>query len=362
MADFTDRGNMLYVAGMTSSSPGIPAAPVTEPPPFAHRRAGHCGSGALRDLLEFHGLDHGRGPLSEEMVFGLSGGLGFLYLDEVPAPAPPVYLVGRTADLERDIAPQLGATLEVRETDDPDSGWSWVRSEIDAGRPPMVWADIGHLEYLRVRMHNTRHDIVVVGYDEDAGIAWIADNDRDELQRCSLESLARARSSDAFPGPNRHATFVYRWPARLPPLAPAVRAAAALVVRNMRHAGNPLAGLPGGTGLEGVAHLTRSYGDWPARFGDDLPDALGGLRVFIVKAGTGGAMFRSLQAGFLEEAAAQLEDGAVAEAGRRYRVLSDAWIALADAAGAGDHGAGIEPVAAIARLEDEAVAALEACA
>jgi hypothetical protein len=46
---------------------------------FVHRRAGHCGSGALRDLLEHRGLDFGRGSLTEGSVFGLAGGLGFFF-------------------------------------------------------------------------------------------------------------------------------------------------------------------------------------------------------------------------------------------------------------------------------------------
>ena len=65
----------------------------------------------------------------------------------------------------------------------------------------MVWADIQHLEYLRVKLQMTMHDIVVTGYDEAEGVAFIADNDRDEIQRCSLPALARARNSQAFPGP-----------------------------------------------------------------------------------------------------------------------------------------------------------------
>ena len=113
----------------------------------------------------------------------------------------------------------------MRETDDPARGGQWVRDEIDAGRPPMVCADIAELEYLRVRMANTRHDIVVVDYDDDAQVAFIADNDRDELQRCSYASLAAARSSQGFPGPNRHGTFVYGWPERLRDPAEAVAAA-----------------------------------------------------------------------------------------------------------------------------------------
>ncbi len=322
---------------------------------FPHRRAGHCGSGSLRDLLEHRGLDFGAGPLSEAAVFGLSGALGFLYL-ELPQLRPPVYLVGRTADLERDIAAHLGIGLEIRDTDDPEEGWALVRDEIDAGRPPMIWADIKHLEYLRVRMHNTRHDVLVVGYDEDAGVAWIADNDRDELQPCSLEALARARSSQAFPGPNRHTVFAYDWPAALRDPAAATRDAVARAVATMRgEGGTALAGLEGSTGLAGVAAFAEALPRWPATFGDGLDAALSGLRVFIVKAGTAGAMFRSLQAGFLHELGDLLGDAGLGRAGAAYDELVAAWTALADAAAERDAARCAELAGEIEALEREGV-------
>jgi hypothetical protein len=327
---------------------------------FPHQKAGHCGSGSLRDLLEHHGLDYGRGPLSEGAVFGLGGGLGFLYL-ELPQMTPPLYLVGRTADLERDIAPHLGLGLDMRETDDPAEGWRWVREEIDAGRPPMVWADIAKLEYLRVKMSNTRHDIVVVDYDDDAQVAFIADNDRDDLQRCSYASLAAARSSQGFPGPNRHGTFVYGWPERLRDPEKAVADGLSRAIRNMREGGDStLASLPGGSGLEGIDHFAGSYGDWPERFSDKLDAALGGLRVFIVKAGTGGAMFRSLHAGFLHDMAELLGDDRLREAAGIYDELTSAWVDLAGFAERREHEAGAATVARIAELEHAGVAAMEA--
>lgn len=326
---------------------------------FPHRRAGHCGSGALRDLLEFHQLDYGQGPLSEGAVFGLAAGLGFLYL-EMPGAPQPVYLVGRTADLESDVAEHLHLGLEVRKTDDPDQGWRWVRDEVEHGRPPMVWADIGHLDYLRVRMHNTRHDIVVVGYDEADGIAWVADNDRDDLQRCSLESLARARNSDAFPGPNRHATFVYSWPRQLAAPRAATRAALGRAVQNMRSDSSPVAGLSGALGLEGVERFAAAYPSWPETFGDELPAALKALRIFIIKAGTGGAMFRSLHARFLYDMSHLLQDPKLRTAAMAYDALSTAWERLAAHAEAGDHTGGIEPVGEIRRLEALGVSLMEA--
>lgn len=290
-------------------------------------------------------------------MFGLAGGLGFLYV-ETPGSRPPLYLVGRTAELERDVADHLGLGLDVRDTDDPAEGWAWVREEVDAGRPPMVWADIGHLEYLRVRMHNTRHDIVIAGYDEAEGIAWVADNDRDELQRCSLASLARARRSEAFPGPNRHTTFVYRWPEELRAPREAAHAAVRRAVENMR-GGDAAAGLAGAFGLEGVDRFATAYPGWPEVFGEDLSAALKGLRVLVVKAGTGGAMFRSLHATFLRDMAELLDDGALRALAGTYDDLASAWRLLAARAEQGDHRGGVEPVEQIRTLEHLGVSLME---
>jgi hypothetical protein len=332
----------------------VPAAVAAYP----HRRAGHCGSGALRDLLEHNGLSYSDEPLTEGFVFGIAGGVGF-YFFELPEMEPPIYLVGRTGELERDFCEHLDVGLDLRETDDPDEGWEVLRDALDRGEPTMVWADIGHLEYLRVRMHNTRHDIVAVGYDEDEGVVFIADNDRDEIQECSFDSLARARGSNAFPGPNRHATWLMDWPAELPPLREATRRAVARTVANMRGGGQALSEIPGGVGLEGVDRFGSAYPGWPERFGDKLPAALRGLGVFIVKAGTGGAMFRSLQAQFLVE----LGDVGLRDAAATYTRLAGDWIELARVIRSDDpvagHAAGVEVVERIVLGERAGIEQLE---
>jgi hypothetical protein len=327
---------------------------------FPHRKAGHCGSGAFRDLLEFHGLSWGSEPLSEGMVFGLSGGLGCFFY-ELPEIEPPFYLVGRTGGLEAGVCDHLGIELDLRRTDDGDEAWRWLRDELDAGRPTMVNADIQELDYLRVKLSNTMHDIVVTGYDEAAGVALIADNDREEIQRCALESLARARGSHGFPGPSHHATWVMRFPDRLPDPRAAVERGLRQAVANMREGGEALAGIGPGTGLDHLARFAESYPRWPALFGDRLASALSGLSVFVVKAGTGGAMFRSLQAGFLRESGALLDDDALASAADVYEALAAEWVALAGSLREGGHRAGLAHVEAIARLEPDGVAAMDAC-
>ncbi len=351
---------------------------------FPHRKGGHCGSSALRDLLEHHGLGYRGETLSEGAVFGLGGGLGFSYV-ELPAIEPPIYLVGRTAGLERDLCATLDIGLDLRRTDDPDEGWRTLRAELDAGRPTMIWADIKHLDYLRVRMHNTMHDIVVVGYDADEGIALIADNDREEIERCSLASLAEARSSNAFPAPNRHATWLMYWPAELPSPIDAVTRGLDRAVANMRDGGAALteqepgdtdgapdeeepgeadAGAPDlGKGLAGIDLFAGRYVEWPERLGERLEGALRGLYMFIVKAGTGGAMFRSLHAGFLRDAAGWLEDVELAEIAETYERLAHAWSELGSVARGEDpvaaHARGVPLAASIAELERSGVEAME---
>ncbi|MFC5745661.1 BtrH N-terminal domain-containing protein [Actinomadura rugatobispora] len=335
---------------------------------YPHRLAGHCGSGALRDLLDWAGLGWA-GPPSEPLVFGLSGGLDFKFL-QIPGLNPPIYLGGRTLDLEFDLCRRLGVEVEHLETDDPVQGWGWVTAELDAGRPVMIWADILRLPYLRVRLTNTRHDIVVVGYDAAAGVAWVADNDREEIQQVPLETLAHARDSRGFPHPNRHATFPMRFPERLPDLLPLAREAAAQGVANMSggnsESGEPPLEIAGySAGLAGVRDFAAEVAGWPERHAPEtLATMYTMVRICIEKAGTGGGLFRRLQAGFCHDVAAITGDEAFHEAGRAWAACAEAWSALAAAAGAAqpDHAAIADQAAALPALEERATRKLAAAA
>lgn len=316
---------------------------------FVHQSGGHCASSALRDLLEFQGLSYDEMPLNEAAVFGLSGALAFHYV-ELPGASPVLYLVGRSANLEQQLCRTLGISLELRQTDDPGTGWGWVRTALERGEPTMVWADIKHLDYLNVRMHNTMHDIVITGYDDELGIAYIADNDRDEIQTCTLDSLARARNSDAFPGANRHATWIMKYPARLPPVNDAVEMAIRSSIANMQHPEGGIGGA-GHAGMSGLDRFAESFARWPATFGDDLHAANWALGVFITKAGTGGAMFRSLYAGFLSWAATALNDAQLHATAAAYEEIAEFWRLLASA----EHHHGVQIARDLALAERNAI-------
>ena len=66
--------------------------------PYRHDMGGHCGSGALRDLTEWAGIRWGDDTPDEGIVFALGGALDFSYVRSAHL-RPPIYLVGRSADL-----------------------------------------------------------------------------------------------------------------------------------------------------------------------------------------------------------------------------------------------------------------------
>lgn len=301
---------------------------------YPHRMGGHCGSGAMRDLLHWNGLGWD-GPPSEGLVFALGGALSLTYIrsDDL---TPPLYLVGRGGDFEVDLPERLGAEAEVLATDDPHEGWTFVRDDIDAGRPSLVWADIAELPYLRVQLRMSRHDIVIVGYDDEAGVAFVVDNDREEVQHVPYDALARARSSTSFPQPTRHTTYRITWPAHLPAIASAASSAFQQSADTMQHpTGTSIAGPPSAGGAHGLSAVTELASDlptWADLSTNELEVHLFSLGAFIEKAGTGGGLFRRLLAEGCSEIARLTHDSATADLAVTAERCAQAWTALARSA------------------------------
>lgn len=301
---------------------------------YPHQMGGHCGSGAMRDLLHWQGLGWDGAP-DEGLVFALGGALGLSYLRSSDL-TPPLYLVGRGADFEIDLPRRLGGQVEVLTTDDPEEGWSWVRDEIDAGRPSLVWGDIAELPYLRVKLQMSRHDIVAIGYDEAKGIAYVVDNDRAEVQEVPLDAFARARSSTSFPQPTRHCTYRIAWPSELPDLGGAAAEAFRQSADSMRHPSQPgiidlTADSSGAEGLAAAALLAADVEKWADLPADEVEILLFSLSAFVEKAGTGGGLFRRLLAEGCGDVARLTGDAATADLAQVAGRCAEAWTQTARA-------------------------------
>jgi len=296
---------------------------------FHHRVADHAASGALRDLLEHHRASYAPEPLSEGSAFGFSGAFD-LSVRMAGTAVPAIDLDGRALSLELDACRHLGLEAEWHATDDPSVGWQRLRRELEEGYPVLLRADIGALDYHGEAPHDTRHAIVVTGCDVQAGFVSVADRFFADPQRCTLTSLAAARASRAWPEPARHGLLRVRRPARLAEPRAAIRAALTRVVHNMRDPhGNGHPHVRGG--LAALDSLADTWARVPDITGSRLGQTLAALRFRIRDGGTGGALYRSLQARFEHDAAALLGSLDLGRAALVCDDLADAWRAFAAA-------------------------------
>jgi hypothetical protein len=309
------------MVGGTVAAPGVVVCP--------HRVAQHGASGAMRDLFEHHGVSYASEPLSEGAVFGLSGALQ-LAVRTCTEGVPPIDIDGRALSLELDACRHLGLDAQWSMTDDPDVAWERLRTELDAGEPTLLHADLARLDYYGERRHDTRHCIVATSWDPGDGVVWVVDRRFPEPQRVTLASLAAARASRGWPQPARHGQLRLRRPARLVDPHEAIGDALARVVDAMRRPDldvHPHV-------IRGLASFDALMPAWSAltRLDDDaLRETLSALRFRIREGGTGGALYRSLQARFEHDASALLGSQELGRAALICDDLADAWRVLAAA-------------------------------
>jgi hypothetical protein len=254
---------------------------------FEHRTGHHCGSVAMADLLRYHGHD-----LSEAMVFGLGAGLGFYYFKSDHM-SPSRQIMGRHIDLEGNVAEALGLELRASRTKDDDEAWDHVRGAIDAGSPVLVQCDLSHLPYWETSTPFNGHRIVVAGYDDDEGVAMVADTHFEGLQRVPLDALRAARASQAPPSMgNQNASWVLE-PSKIRDLEAAAMDA---IETNRSHMEEDPSGMGG---LDVLREFADDVMDWTER--DDASWCYKFGYQVIEKRGTGGGFFRYLYRDFLRE-------------------------------------------------------------
>ena len=245
-----------------------------------------------------------------------------------------------------------------------------MRDAVREGRPALVWADIAELPYLRVRLQMSRHDIVVIGYDDEQQVAHVVDNDRDEVQLVPYSALARARSSQGFPVPTRHTYFDIAWPDRLPDLAEIAQTAFAQAAEAMTTStGSSIVtgrdSAVGATGLAAVDLFAEDLAGWPEVFPDDILDlVLQGLSAFVEKAGTGGGLFRRLLSSGADDIARLTGDGRANEVAAAAHLCAETWslvasLARQDGPARGRVEQAARAAAVLPSLERDLVTALE---
>ena len=281
----------------------------------------HCETTALKRVLDYHGLS-----LSEEMLLGLGGGIGFIYWYAKMMPSPFVGgRYGKGTDFPMNICRHLGAEVTIMETASAKRGYEELKALLRDGEPAVVYGDMAYLPYFAIPevAHFGGHVFVVFGLDEARKEVHIYDRGKHPVT-ASLADLAQARGSKFPPFPPKHRLLKIKYPSEIANLGEGIKDSIQECCQNMLKP--PIKNL----GLSGMGKWSEMVVKWPEQFkGLNLLGALMNGFIYIEIGGTGGSAFRLMYAQFLEEANSIVGQPALKEVAQMMRQSAAVWSEIA---------------------------------
>lgn len=285
--------------------------------PFRHRHAAHCETGAMSALLAHAGLD-----LSEPMVFGTGAGLFFAFLPFVKLQGkfPLVAFRAQPGSIKKRICNELGIRFRDETFGrDADRAMAELDRALDQGIPVGLQTGVYWLPYMpgAMRFQFNGHNIIVYGREGDEYL--VSDPVLHDVVRCRRDDLVRARFSEGDMAPRGRMYYPVQVPTSVDLVGP-VRRGMAKTTFNMLKIPVPFLGVRGIRKLSGVVRA------WPRKLSAaDAAMQIGHLVLLLEEIGTGGAGFRFMYGGFLQDAAGVLGDPGFADAGRAMIAAGDKW-------------------------------------
>jgi len=286
----------------------------------------HCVTGSMRHIYETHGY-----AVSEDLLLGLGAGVGFVYWHQKGA--PPFYGGRANAGGPRDEGLEVtagrrtGVAAAYRTTSSARKAEQSLVTMLEAGKPVLVYVDMGFLPYfadLPDDYHFGGHVVVVAGYDAASNRALIADRES-ALHPISMEDLERARGSTFKPFPPRRRWCEFDFSGARAPTATETRTAIAEAATGMLEP--PISNF----GVAGIRTAAKRTLAWPKTLdAESLAFACLNLWIFIdATGGTGGGIFRYMYGRFLREAAEITGEPQLAVIGEDFAAMGDDWQVVA---------------------------------
>lgn len=308
-------------------------------------------TGAMRNVLAQAGVvaPHTGEALSEAMLYGLCGGVGFLYAVFEYKGMPPMLSVLTRYDSMSDTfvvggIERLGAPMTVHQTGSAAKARRTLDETLAAGTPSLCTVDCAALRGDPADSRLIGCAPAVVGVAGVDGDSILLDDGAVEPLRLSADQFATARG--AYKKGKHRLITINRdaaSPSREELGARVVDAARATALR-YTHA--PYKGFASNMGLAGIAKWRRLLTDtkqpksWPNLFAGGARACMALRRAFegIEHEFTPPAGGRPMYADFLSEAAELTGDSAFRRASDAYRCTGKGWRAVSDfVAGCGAH-------------------------
>ncbi|MBB4717669.1 hypothetical protein BJ965_007551 [Streptomyces luteogriseus] len=275
----------------------------------------HCESTTLVNLLRQREVD-----LSESLIFGLAGGLSFIYWRTKQMPTPFVGGRIKPDTLSENLANALKLRLSVHETSSVKRAKEQLLAELESGTIVGLKLDRYFLDYSTDDFRFAAHYVACVGYDDDRFA--LVETRPLGLQWASGESLETARNARG-PMSSRNRAFTLDLPkGGIPDLGKAARKGIKKAAEDFL---NPPISNFGYKGMHKVADLMPQWLDDLDSPADSLPE----ICTIMEDAGTGGGLFRTMWAEFLAETADITGTGEYQEVSDAYREVSKKWTEVA---------------------------------
>jgi hypothetical protein len=204
------------------------------------------------------------------------------------------FLGGRTKpdQITLNVANSLNLKLEVQETSSEIKAWETVKAKIDQNIPVGLKLDCYYLDYFTHKFHFAAHYAAIYGYDTDE--TWLADTTQQGTwAKTKLKNLALARNEKG-PMSSRNLSFTFQKTRELPDLKKVIIGA---ITRNAAEYLNPPIQ---NVSYKGIAKTSKEIFKW-FNTSKNIEKDFKSQAVMMEKAGTGGALFRTMYTNFLKE-------------------------------------------------------------
>jgi hypothetical protein len=283
----------------------------------------HCQTTALKAILDYHGFN-----LSEEMLFGLGGGISFIYwyMKNMPYPMVGGRFGGKHEEFLTNICKRIGGDASLFQTTSAKKGYTELKNMLRTGEPVYPYVDMAYLPYMAIPedAHFGGHTIVVFGIDEEINTAYIGDRGKAPVTT-TIDDLKKARSSKFPPFPPQNKILKIEYPSQIADLHPGIYEALFDCCDSLLNP--PIRNF----GLKGIKKWAKMVLKWPEQFkGLNFIGCLMNTFIFIEIGGTGGSAFRPMFAQYLKEAHSIVNNNRLLEVADVYEETGDIWSQIAE--------------------------------
>jgi hypothetical protein len=271
----------------------------------------HCETTATGNLLYHQGIN-----LTEPMMFGLSEGLGFIFLNLKSLNLP--FVGGRTKPFEvtKNLCINLNLNLEAKETSSKSKAWENLFEPLKDGCPVGLQLDSFYLDYFSSKIHFAGHAVACFGIDGNQ-VHLMDTKQQGGKHKISISDLEKARFAK---GPM--SAKARSWTIKTTSKKVALNSAIKLAIQ--KNAKSYLTPKFKGMSYLGIEKLAQSLPKW-LEIAKEPEKDLVLASLLMERAGTGGSIFRCFYRDFLSESSQVLDTKVIKDAHTAFSEIADDW-------------------------------------